>query len=132
MGIITLVFLFAFYKRYAMMKAMSNKPESEKLKILNDNDFNSTIKKGVSIVDFWAPWCAPCRVQGPIVSELAEEIGDKVNICKLDVDQNKKVASKFGIRSIPTIIIFKDGEPLKQFQGIKSKKALLNAIKAHI
>ncbi|RLD40426.1 MAG: thioredoxin [Bacteroidetes bacterium] len=109
---------------------MSNATNSEKLIILTDATFQKTISKGVTLVDFWAPWCTPCKIQGPIVSEVAEAIGDKASICKLDVDQNKKIASKLKIRSIPTIIIFKDGEPVKQFIGVKTKAVLLKSVLA--
>ena len=129
MGILVVVFLFAFYKRYKMIKGMTEGSDSEKLKILSDANFKAVTKKGISLVDFWAPWCTPCKIQGPIVSEVAEELGDKANICKLDVDQNKKIAGELKIRSIPTIIIFKDGKPVKQFLGIKTKKVLIKGVK---
>jgi thioredoxin 1 len=118
----------AFIKRYKMIKSMSNAVDSEKLNILTDANFQRTISKGVTLIDFWAPWCTPCKIQGPIVSEVAEEIGDKANICKLDVDQNKKTAAKLKIRSIPTIMIFKDGKAVKQFVGVKTKSVLMKAL----
>jgi len=132
MGILIVVFLFAFYKRYKMIKAMTDMPDSEKLKTLNDNNFKSSVSKGISLVDFWAPWCTPCKIQGPIISELAEEMGDEVNICKLDVDQNKKVATELSIRSIPSILIFKDGEIVQQFVGMKTKNILKKALNSHL
>ena len=128
MGILIVVFLFAFYKRAKMLKGMTEGPTSDKLKILTDANFNAVTAKGISLVDFWAPWCTPCKIQGPIVSQVAEEIGDKANICKLDVDKNKRIAGKLKIRSIPTIIIFKDGKPIKQFIGVKTKNVLLKAL----
>lgn len=132
MGILIVVFLFAFYKRYKMIKGMTDMPDSEKLKILSDKNFKSTIANGVSLVDFWAPWCTPCKIQGPIVSEVANEVGDEVNICKLDVDKNKRTAAEYKIRSIPTIWIFKDGKAVKQFTGVKTKNVLLKAIKVEL
>ncbi|NPD85921.1 thioredoxin [Lentimicrobium sp. L6] len=99
---------------------------------LTDQTFEKVIGKGVSLVDFWAPWCAPCRMQGPIVNELADEIAGKANICKMDVDKNKKMAAKYGIRSIPTIMVFKNGEMVKQFVGIKPKATLLKEIEKHL
>lgn len=131
-GIFIVIFLFAFYKRYKMIKGMTEGPDSDKLKILNDANFKAVTGKGLSLVDFWAPWCTPCKIQGPIVSELAEEIGDRVNICKLDVDKNKRTAGELKIRSIPTIIIFKDGKPIKQFIGVKTKNVLLKALKEEL
>jgi len=128
-GVLIVVFLFAFYKRYKMIKGMKDMPDSEKLKILRDSNFKNSISKGVTLVDFWAAWCTPCKIQGPIVNDVAESIGDKANICKLDVDSNKKTAAQYGIRSIPTIIIFKDGEIAKKFTGVKTKGVLLKAVK---
>ena len=127
-AILFILLIAAFVKRYKMFKNMANATDSEKLIILTDANFQKTISKGVTLVDFWAPWCTPCKIQGPIVSEVAEEIGDKANICKLDVDQNKKTAAKLKIRSIPTIMIFKNGKPVKQFVGVKTKSVLLKAI----
>ena len=111
-----------------MIKDIKDMPDSDKLKILGDSNFKNTISKGVSLVDFWAEWCTPCKIQGPIVNDVAETIGDKANICKLDVDSNKKTAAQYGIRSIPTIIIFKDGEIVKKFTGVKTKGVLLKAV----
>ena len=105
-----------------------NQKESDKLRNLTDANFQGTINKGITLVDFWAPWCTPCKIQGPIVSDVADEIGDKAKIGKLNVDENKKTAAKYGIRSIPTIYIFKDGEPVKKFVGVKTKTVLVKAI----
>lgn len=127
-GILVVLLIAALVKRYMMFKNLTDKPDSDKLIILTDSNFELTISKGVSLVDFWAPWCAPCKIQGPIVSEVAESIGDKANICKLDVDQNRTISTKLKIRNIPTIIIFKDGEPVKQFVGVKTKAVLLKTI----
>jgi thioredoxin 1 len=128
MGILIIAFVFAFFKRYKMIKGMTGGPDSDNLKILTDANFKVVTGKGISLVDFWAPWCTPCKIQGPIVSQVADEIGDKVNVCKLDVDKNKRVAGSLKIRSIPTIIIFKDGKAVKQFVGVKTKNILLKAL----
>ncbi len=107
-----------------------NHTDSEKLIILNDKNFNSYIKQGVTLVDFWAEWCQPCKLQGPIVSKLAEEISsNRVKICKFNVEENPKISKKFGIRSIPTIIIFKNGKVVEQLVGLKGKSALEKAVK---
>ncbi|MCF8368191.1 MAG: thioredoxin [Bacteroidales bacterium] len=109
-----------------------NAPPSENIKILTDSTFETTIKNGVSLVDFWAAWCGPCKVQGPIVDEIANEIGEKANICKLDIDKNQRTATKLGIRNIPTLILFKDGKPVDKFVGVKPKGVLMKAINQHI
>ncbi|OIO99455.1 MAG: thioredoxin [Bacteroidetes bacterium CG2_30_33_31] len=105
-----------------------NSKVSDKLIILTDINFKNQISKGVTLVDFWADWCQPCKIQGPIISELADEIDGKAKICKLDVQNNPKTSNELMIRNIPTIIIFKEGKPVKQFVGIKSKKVLLKAL----
>jgi len=83
------------------------------------------------LVDFWAPWCGPCRMQGPLVDKLAEEIGESAVIGKLNSDEEGEIAARYGIRSIPTLLIFKKGQPAKQFVGVTSvsnmKAALLEA-----
>lgn len=125
---------FIGYIMYSFLKAKNkmNKPPSENVKILSDDNFKSTINSGVSLVDFWAEWCGPCKVQGPIVDEVAEEIGEKANICKLDIDHNKKIAGQLGIQSIPTMLLFKDGKIVEKFVGVKPKGVLLKAVNAHI
>jgi len=129
-GVFLVILIAAFYKRYKMMAGINSKPESEKLTILTDATFKAKVSKGVSLVDFWAEWCTPCKIQGPVVSELADEMSDRANICKLDVQHNQKVAKDLGIRNIPTILIFKDGKIVNKFVGVKTKSALMKGIKA--
>jgi thioredoxin 1 len=122
------------YLLYSFIKARKrmNRPASPNVKVLDEKNFDSTVKSGVSLIDFWAVWCGPCKVQGPIVDEVADEIGGKANICKLDVDQNQRIAQKFGIRNIPTILILKDGKPVEKFVGVKPKNTLIKAVNSHL
>lgn len=95
---------------------------------LTDQDFHSSINKGVTLVDFWAAWCAPCRVQGPIVDDLAKEMGSKAKITKLNVDHYNAISLEYGVQNIPTIIIFKDGKPAKRYVGVQQKDFLKQQI----
>ncbi len=131
-GVLFLLFVLylgiSIYKFRKNLATYDPKKDSDKLIILNDNTFFSKIKTGVALVDFWAEWCQPCKIQGPIVSELAEEFHKKAKICKLDVEHNKKVAYKLNIRNIPTIIIFKNGKEVQRFIGLKPKNVLKKAL----
>jgi thioredoxin 1 len=96
---------------------------ANEVKTLTDATFDEEVAGCATplIVDFWAPWCGPCRMVGPIIDEIAEEHAGKVAIGKVNVDENPGTAGKFGIMSIPTIILFKDGEPAKKIIGARSK-----------
>lgn len=96
---------------------------------LTDQNFDEEIKAGLVLVDFWAPWCGPCRMLGPVIEEIAEEISD-CKIGKMNVDENQMVPGKFGIMSIPTLILFKDGEIVNTFIGVRTKEEYLQAIDA--
>jgi thioredoxin 1 len=85
--------------------------------------FDETIKEGVCLVDFWAPWCGPCRMIAPVIEELAEGFDGKAKICKVNTDEEQDIAVRYGIRSIPTILFFKDGEQVDQMVGAASKQA---------
>jgi thioredoxin 1 len=127
-AILLVLLIAAFYKKYKLLKNMEQTPNNAHLLELTDATFKKTIQKGVTLVDFWAPWCMPCKIQGPIVNEVAELMHDKATISKINIDIHKRTASELGIRSIPTIIIFKDGKPLTKLVGAKTKNVLTKAL----
>lgn len=94
---------------------------------MTEEDFNRIVLngKGGAVVDFWATWCGPCRMLGPTIEELSDELDGKVVVGKVDVDENRDVAAKYGVMSIPTVIFFKDGAEVKRFVGVQSKEKLL-------
>lgn len=107
-------------------------PEDSMVINITDDIFEETISAGVTLVDFWAVWCPPCRIQNPIIEEVALEIGELAKITKLDVDHNPRSASLNRVQNIPTLIIFKDGEQVERFVGVQQKETLLAAIKNHL
>lgn len=94
------------------------------VKVLTDATFDEATATGVTLTDFWATWCGPCRMQSPVIEQLDQEMGDKVSFGKVDVDENQATAAKFGIMSIPTLLIKKDGEVVDTIVGYHPKEAI--------
>ena len=123
--VIVLLAALIAYSRYKL-KNMPKVEDHEKIIALTDKNFNQQIKGKVVLVDFWATWCAPCRLMAPALNDLASELTDnKYRVGKVDVDANRGLAQKYNIRSIPTSVIFKDGQEVARIVGVKPKATLL-------
>ena len=95
---------------------------------LTSENFDSTVESGVTLVDFWAEWCGPCRMMGPVLDEVAAEYEGKVTVGKINVDDEPDLAQKFSVASIPTLLVIKDGAENKRFVGVTSKTDMASAL----
>ncbi|MBE4908200.1 thioredoxin [Cytobacillus suaedae] len=98
---------------------------------VTDQNFNTETSEGLVLADFWAPWCGPCKMIAPVLEELDSEMGEKVKIVKIDVDENQETAGKFGVMSIPTLLVMKNGEVVDKVVGFQPKDALAELLNKH-
>ncbi|HAR4927505.1 TPA: thioredoxin [Staphylococcus aureus] len=99
---------------------------------VTDADFDSKVESGVQLVDFWATWCGPCKMIAQVLEELAADYEGKADILKLDVDENPSTAAKYEVMSIPTLIVFKDGQPVDKVVGFQPKENLAEVLDKHL
>ncbi|KOF57323.1 MULTISPECIES: thioredoxin [Clostridium] len=104
------------------------------VKEIGDLNFESEVTdpEKLVVVDFWAPWCGPCKMLGPVIDETSNELSEKAKFVKVNVDENPNTASKFGIASIPTVMIFKNGSPVDTLVGFRPKQSIISEIEKHI
>ncbi len=125
-----LIAIFLIFRMIAMAK-IKNTPlaaNHEKVLILTEQNFRHQTSNKVVLVDFWAEWCAPCRMMAPVLNEVASELNGNSFVGKVDIQQYQSLAGQFRVRSIPTLILFRNGVEIKRFVGIKSKDFLLKEI----
>lgn len=126
----SLVGAFILLNIYARLK-MKNTPQVDDHKdilTLSEKNFQQQTKGKVVLVDFWAAWCAPCRMMAPVLNDVADELSGNQKVGKINIEQQKTLANQFKVRSIPTLILFKNGKEVKRFVGIKQKEFLVKEI----
>ena len=124
-GVVVSAFMLMLVVAKRKMGSIPTVANSPKVFNFTDQNFSNKIKNGVVLVDFWAAWCGPCKMMAPVLNDLAEDVEGKVTIAKVNVEEQKMTASKFMIRSIPTMILFKNGTEIHRFTGFKSKDTIL-------
>jgi thioredoxin 1 len=132
-GLIVILGVLAVFVAFIVIsqRRMKNLPDvknSENVKTLSNKNFKAITAKGLVLVDFWAAWCGPCKMMGPVINDVADEAGDQATVAKLNVDHNQELAQRYKVRSIPTLILFKDGKEINRYVGVKQKKFLLQEI----
>ncbi len=125
-----LLLLFVGLNLYARskMKNMPLEEDHDNILVLNDKNFQPQLKNKLVLVDFWAAWCAPCRMMAPVLNEVAAELSGNQKVGKVDIEKYQSLAQQFKVRSIPTLILFKNGKEVDRFVGIKQKKFLIDQI----
>ena len=127
-GIVVALIFFLVFQAKRKMAQIQDVKESEKVQILTDQNFIAKTKNGIILIDFWASWCMPCKLMVPVLNELAEATDGKVTIAKLNVDEAKATAAKFKVRSIPTLVLMKNGKEIHRFVGVKTKDYLVKEL----
>ena len=123
------IFLGLITFNYYKMKNAKPVTNSKKILVLGNKNFKAASRRGVILVDFWAPWCGPCKMVAPILNDIAES-HNEFKVGKVNVDHNQPLAKKFKVRNIPTLLILKDGVEAKRIVGVKTKKAILKEVNA--
>jgi thioredoxin 1 len=124
-GLVIAALLALFLRARARMKNIPMVTDHQKILTLTDKNFQHQTRNKLILVDFWAAWCAPCRIMGPVLNEVVQELNGQAYVGKVNIEQYQSLAQKFRVRSIPTLILLKDGNEINRFVGIKNKEFLL-------
>jgi len=127
-GLLIVVLVLLGFAARAKMKNIPLVADHEKVLTLTDKNFQNLTRNKVVLVDFWASWCAPCRMMAPILNDVSAELSGNAHVGKVDIEQFQSLAQKFKVRSIPTLILFKNGIEVNRFVGAKSKDFLLQQV----
>jgi thioredoxin 1 len=127
-GIIISVLVTLYVVARIKMKNIPVVEDSDKILTLTDKNFQHQTKNKLVLVDFWAGWCAPCRMMAPVLNDVADELGGNSHVGKVNIEQFQSLAQKFQVRSIPTLILFNNGKEINRFVGVKNKEFLLQQI----
>ena len=130
-GGIVLIFIIYTIYNYYKLKNLPVTQESIQIKTLNNKNFKPQIRSGLVLVDFWAPWCGPCKMMAPVLNDIAESESEKFTIAKVNVDNQQQLAQKYKIRNIPTLVLFKNGKEMNRYMGVKTKKFLMKEVQMH-
>jgi len=128
LGLMIAGFGILLFRAKAKMKNIPMVADNDKILTLTDKNFQHQTKNKVVLVDFWAAWCGPCRMMAPVLNDVASELTGNSHIGKVNIEEFQSLAQKFKVRSIPTLILFKDGKEINRFVGVKSKEFLFQQI----
>lgn len=129
-AIVILAFVLLIWKAKATMKNLPVVEDHKNIIVLTEKNFQQLTKNKVILVDFWAAWCAPCKMMAPVLNDVAEDLKGNLFIGKLNVEEQQNLAHKYKVRSIPTFILFKNGQEINRFVGMKTKDFLIEQIKS--
>ena len=131
-GILSVALVAWVAYSYRKMQKAPPPADHPNVRQLTQNNFKQQAGAGLVLVDFWAPWCGPCKLIAPVLNEIAEEQQGKIRIGKVNVDNQQALAAKYKVRNIPTLVLFKNGKEVKRFVGVKPKKALMAEVSEYM
>ncbi|MDD3876266.1 MAG: thioredoxin [Bacteroidales bacterium] len=127
-GIVMVAVFIIIYRSYSKMRNTPLEEDHKKIITLTDKNFQQQIKDKIILVDFWASWCAPCRMMAPVLNDVANELNENKYVGKVNIEQFQSIAQKYNVRSIPTLILLKNGVEVNRFVGFRNKEFLLKQI----